>query len=72
MCRQCVATSSEVSDWVANGVFFSPQYESGVLCCVCMGEREREWKRTFDERDYVGGYVQEAPSAAPGLFKSSH
>lgn len=32
-------------------------------------EIEREKKR-FDEGDYVGGYVEKAPSAAPGLFKS--
>lgn len=48
------------------------QYQSGVLCYVCTGERETERKKTFDEGDYVGGYVQEAPSAAPGLFKSPH
>lgn len=29
-------------------------------------------EKRFDEVDYVGGYVEEAPSAAPGLFKSSH
>ncbi len=43
------------------------------MVCVCVREEDRERvKKRFDEGDYAGGFIEEAPSAAPGLFKSSH
>lgn len=43
-------------------------YDSDVLCSVCMAERDVERsreKKRFDEGEYVGGYVEEAPSVTP-------